>query len=377
MRIKRVECDQFAGLTDKKLEFDKGLNIVVGENESGKSTMVDLIYYLLFKDVKLDGRSDSEFIDRYFPKKVSGPQGDVIDGVLYFETPAGTYKLKKEWEKGIGSCRLTLPDGTSIKGSEKIAEILKDELRYRAGVYSEIVFASQKRSQSAVESIMRALKKKADLLSDTRSDLTSTLTQAALETGGVSLDKIEKTINLKMNELTGRWDRYADAPEGGPKRATYKNAWSNGAGAIVKAYYEVDEIRSKQADAEYAERTVETEKSRILELQTEKKAIEKEHIEFQKYRGLLGQRSLLAASLEELESKISERREALAKWPEIISCITAAEELQNKQKLAQIHDLYLKAEPVHRAYLEKQEEFEKLKEVDADDLRSLRYCPAH
>ena len=28
MRIKRLECDQFAGLTGKDLEFEKGLNII-------------------------------------------------------------------------------------------------------------------------------------------------------------------------------------------------------------------------------------------------------------------------------------------------------------------------------------------------------------
>ena len=65
MRIKRVECDQFAGLTGRELELDKGLNIVVGENESGKSTIVDLIYQLLFKDAKLDGRRDSDYIEKY------------------------------------------------------------------------------------------------------------------------------------------------------------------------------------------------------------------------------------------------------------------------------------------------------------------------
>ena len=312
MRIKRVECDQFAGLTGKDLEFEKGLNLVVGENESGKSTIIDLIFQLLFKDVKLDGRKDPDFIDKYFPKKVDGPQGDVIDGVLILETPSGTYKLKKEWEKGEGTCRLTLPDGTSIKGAAAIREILQKELKHRAGVYSEIVFASQKRDQFAVESIMRALGKKSDVLSDTREDLASTVTRAALETGGVSLDKIEKTIKEKMDALIGRWDWRADAPEGGPKRATCLNPWTKGAGEIVKAYYAADEVRGKQADAEKAERAVEAEKASIQALLTKKKEAETERNAFQKYRGLLGQRSLLDSAIKNLEDSIKEQRKSIS-----------------------------------------------------------------
>ena len=372
MRIRQVECDQFAGLTNKEIEFDKGMNIVIGDNESGKSTLIDLIYQLLFKDAKIDGRSDLDFIDKYFPKKISGPQGDVIDGVIIFDTPTGTYKLKKEWEKGEGTCRLTLPNGTSIKGNAEINKILNEELKHRAGVYSEIVFASQKRKQIAIESIMGSFGKKTDPLSDTRSDLASTLTQAALETGGVAIDKLEKTITKNMDDLIGRWDWGADAPEGGPQRASYKKPWSQGAGSIVKAYYAVDEIKTKLKEVEDAEHTVETEKTAIQTLQAKKKEIETNWRAFQKYRGILVQQSRLVGSIENLNSRINEQEEAFEKWPGIKSNIEKAKELQAKQKLTQIRALYKKAEPAQKKYLEKKDDFEKLKAIDVTDIKKLR-----
>mgnify|MGYP002603908733 CR=1 FL=1 len=90
MKLKEVQCDQFAGLNRNDpastIKFGDGLNLIVGDNEQGKSTMVDLIYYLLFKDVKLDTRSDKEFIARYFPQKTTGRAGDVIDGALVLRT---------------------------------------------------------------------------------------------------------------------------------------------------------------------------------------------------------------------------------------------------------------------------------------------------
>ena len=377
MKIKRVECEQFAGVQERGVEFDNGLNIVVGDNESGKSTIVDLIYQILFKDVKLDGRSDADFIDKYFPKKVNGPQGDVIDGVLVFETTGGTYKLKKEWEKGEGSCRLILPDGTSIKSNSDINKILTGELKHRAGVYSEIVFASQKRNQIAVESIMRALSKKADPLSETRADLISTLTQVSLETGGISLEKIEKTLKENINNLIGRWDSSADAPEGGPKRASYKNAWKSGTaggsvGLITKAYYEMDYVYTMQAETEAAERAVETEKADIQELQKKKKETETKKAAFQKCRGSLGQLSLLSKAIKNQEERIEEQERVLKRWPGLSADIIKARDLRAKQEQAAAHDLFMKAKNAQQEFDDKKTEFEKLKEVNQADIKALR-----
>lgn len=373
MKIKKVECDQFAGLSERELEFENGLNVVVGENESGKSTMIELIFQLLFQNTRIDGRKNPDFKEKYFPQKVDGPQGDVIDGEITFETANGKYRLTKEWEekkgkKVEGTCKLKTPEGTLIKNEDKIAEILSDEFQYGAGVFSEIVFASQRREQLAVESIMGALGKR----SEVRDDLKSTLTQAAMETGGVSLEALENRIEVKIKELIGRWDLEADAPEGGAKRASYENAWAAGAGLIVKKYYEADEVRSRQREAEDTEKAVEEHSSIMKRLRLEKRAVETERAEFQKIRGILGQISLLSREITNLEKNIREQEMAFEKWPGISRDIERAESLRRQREQAVLHELYMKVQKAQEAYSEAEKELKKNRHVDPEDIRNLR-----
>ena len=34
MKIKKIECDQFAGINDKTIDFNDNINILYGKNES-------------------------------------------------------------------------------------------------------------------------------------------------------------------------------------------------------------------------------------------------------------------------------------------------------------------------------------------------------
>ena len=54
MIIKEISTEQFAGIRNKKIELTDGINVVFGENESGKSTLVNILSRTLFHDIKLD-----------------------------------------------------------------------------------------------------------------------------------------------------------------------------------------------------------------------------------------------------------------------------------------------------------------------------------
>ena len=67
MKIRNVSCRQFAGVRNQNVVFTDGINVVFGQNESGKSTLVNLLSRTLFQDAKLskNKKPDKEFVEQY------------------------------------------------------------------------------------------------------------------------------------------------------------------------------------------------------------------------------------------------------------------------------------------------------------------------
>lgn len=352
MKLKEVQCDQFAGLNRNDpastIKFGDGLNLIVGDNEQGKSTMVDLIYYLLFKDVKLDTRSDKEFIARYFPQKTTGRAGDVIDGALVFEDEEGECCIRKEWEKKGGICRLTLPDGTLIRDPDALKQYLRDTLPYQEGIYGEIVFASQKRQLNCVKSIMEGLnrdKATKDKLQQTRETLFSVLNRAALETGGVALDELEKQIEQRLTQYNAHWDDRMELPEGGVKRGIH-NKWKKEVGLILQAYYEMEEVRGKLRKAEADEETCEEITDRIRSLEKEKELRTAEKEEFSGVRTALKTRRILLEKLTDQTERIREMEKVLQEWPKLSEQIAQAQALKEQRNQVTLLRQYEQADRI-------------------------------
>ena len=60
--IKEIKTEQFAGIQDKKVQFTDGMNILLGKNEAGKSTLLSAMYHALNTPVKIDKRTGKESI---------------------------------------------------------------------------------------------------------------------------------------------------------------------------------------------------------------------------------------------------------------------------------------------------------------------------
>lgn len=373
MRIKRVEADQFAGLISKEIEFDKGLNILVGDNESGKSTIVDFIFHMLFKDIKIDKRSDNEFVEKYFPRKLNGVNVDCISGTIVFETENGKYKLNKDWIIGNGTAKLVMPDGYITQDMAKINEVLLNELSYRSGVYNEIVFASQKRSQLAVESIMRSLSKRSSdaAYAETRSDFASTVKRAALETGGVALEKVETEIVSEIDKLIGNWDFDKNMPKDGLKRGI-NSKWKTNVGLILSAYYDVEETRVALKNQEELEKEIEIIKADIKTLKDRRDILSKEKEDFHKHSNNLIQFSLLSDKINNIANELSNQLDCLNRWPDLVDKKAKLMDLKTQKEYATVRNQIDLVEKANNHFIECEKIVSGLIEVDTDDIKTIR-----
>ena len=63
MKIKELRLKNFGKFTNKEIHFLDGMNVIYGENESGKSTLYTFIRAMLFGLERGRGRAAAHFPD--------------------------------------------------------------------------------------------------------------------------------------------------------------------------------------------------------------------------------------------------------------------------------------------------------------------------
>ena len=77
MRINAIKINGFGKLKDKEIELNDGINLIYGENEAGKSTVLKCIQALFYGVSKLKGGKSISDFDQYTPWNHSEYSGKV------------------------------------------------------------------------------------------------------------------------------------------------------------------------------------------------------------------------------------------------------------------------------------------------------------
>lgn len=330
MRIKNISCTQFAGVRDRNVSFTDGINVIYGKNESGKSTLVNLISRTLFQNAKLDRRSDKEFFELYFPgtKKGSSIAGDFADGKITFETENGTYTLSKEWGADA-RCTLSTPDGI-IRDQSLIETILKDVLLYGEGVYSDMLLSSQRKTDVSLQTILDASKK-----TDAKQEIANAVSQAFAESDGIPVDAIEQAIQTKIDEIAGKhWDFDREAP------ARKAGRWSNGLGEILKTYYLLEDAREALEEISRLEREADRAASAYTDRDVAARTAEDAYNRFNTFASRLAVQSERKKAIERIDRELLKITEVLANWPRLNEKLARAKELQIEKTNRNIVDVW-------------------------------------
>lgn len=306
MILTKVTLKPFAGLTDRTVELKTGLNVIVGPNEAGKSTIFNAIQAVLFTPIRLTKRDFQKNVLRFLP--VGG--GDTIHVQLEFKKNDQNYILSKTW----GATRqavLTLPDGSVITEESEIHNTLLRLLPATEGTFKSVLMTYQTGLNKTIDDLRRdpgALQSLGDLLR-----------KSFLETEGISVEKFKQKVEEHFDAYFLRWDRDKNYPE---KNRGIENPYRGKIGLILQAFYEKEDLKRKLRDARLFDDRMDelnqqinqcTERITNLEdyVQKNKKAVEDAR-----------ERRVVEAQLETINSRVAKLKEVNQNWPVLESRIS-------------------------------------------------------
>lgn len=367
MIINELELTPFAGISKKDaIKFNRGLNVLFGPNEAGKSSIIEALLSAFFLPV----RPRKGSLDRLFPH----PQGDTIRVNVSFIYHGKNYQLKRTWGKNP-LIELTLPNGNLITDEDNVRNKLDEFLAYGFGTYKNILIARQADIAKTIEEIKTNV--------EATSTLGEALRKTIIESDGVSIEKLRDRIENEIKELCSRWDIERDRPE--RDRGT-DNPWIQGVGKVLQAYYKVDKLRRELNTAKLAEEEYQRKVKELKEVEAEKNNLSYDVDRLKPLSEGIQKRRELEPKLELLEKEEKELKEINKEWPIVEKEVDklekliregkeAKERLETELKVAteskkstEIRKQYERVEPIHVNIVHLMEQIKGIPEIAKEDL---------
>ena len=138
MRINSLYISSFAGIKNLKLDFCDGLNIIYGNNENGKTTVMTFIK-MMFYGSKNGGSSLSKNIR----KKYTPWDNSAMAGSIDFEHNGKKYRLEKEFRASNSTDKATLYDLQLSEGKAVSSDVGTEFFGISLAAFERSVFIGQ------------------------------------------------------------------------------------------------------------------------------------------------------------------------------------------------------------------------------------------
>ena len=374
MIIEKVIINTFGGLSKKEMDFKEGMNVIIGPNESGKSTIYNAIENTLFTPTDLTPSKLKKQIGRFIP--VGG--GDTIEVTIHFKRHDSAYILQRRWGASVSSS-LTLPDGSFLTDDDAIQDKIRECLQVPEGTCKTVMMTYQS-----------GLSKTVDDVQDNRETLESLgdlLRKAIMEMDGVSVDMFKAKIAGSYNDFFGRWDIAADYPE---SNRGVENLWVKGVGSITTLFYEKEKVRKALDEAVSYESDLDELNERISDhaenvdkaesYVTKNKALKDDAVKRRQIEAELKGLNLEYEKLEAInndwpvtESKIKEKSKRLPELEKKEKTLhKEKEKAENYQKGKEFLDQFSRVENKKQAVDEATKSLEKVIKLTDEDLKNIR-----
>ena len=348
MIISRITLSPFAGITNLDLSFTDGLNVILGANETGKTTLFHALYNVMFTEAKLTPGRFKKLMTRFLP--IGG--GDTIVVELHFKHENTDHYLRRKWGPSA-EAELKLPSGNIISDESTIAEYLGVCLSASEGTYRAVLMIKQTGLAGTLDTLKREHKETVKSLGDI-------LKTAVLETDGVSIEKFRDQLETQFNDYFSRWGPAKNYPEGG---RGIEKPWKKQVGLILQAYYDKESVRVAFEKACQVEEAIDRVNQKIAEAKKERDEIDRYVATNKKAAGDAQERKTLMVQIENVCKDLAEYKKINRDWPVREKTL---QDLKNKlpDQGEKVEDLRQKKIQAERAE-KKRKNVEKYKTVSA------------
>ena len=105
MRIKSINISAFGGVKNLQIEPNDGLNIIYGDNENGKTTVMAFIKMMFYGSERASSQLSKNIRKKYTPW-----DGGTMGGSIEFEHSGKNYRLEREFKGSNATDRVVLCD---------------------------------------------------------------------------------------------------------------------------------------------------------------------------------------------------------------------------------------------------------------------------